>query len=271
VNAPKFERLYSPLVSAELAAELGGSGTPVQWERLTAPESAELLEGVDAVLIPLGATEQHGPHLGLCVDGEIAHHVCLGVSALTGVPVVPPLVYGVSGSHGALPGTLTLRPETMIAMLEDITGSLYALGVRQFVFVNAHTWNAGPMEVVADKLRVEYDDVRVRCLFYVTCYPGPEVDGRVTYGRGLMHANYFETSLMLHIDPEVVHMQRAESLEDRDTFWDYRTDQVSRSGVWGRDVEEATAENGEREMERCIRTTARAVAAAVAEPWPVPR
>ncbi|MDI9913997.1 creatininase family protein [Rhodococcus sp. IEGM 1379] len=264
-------RLYNPLVEPELVTQYGGSGKPVQWERLTAPECAHVVERTDAVLIPLGATEQHGPHLGLCVDGEIAHHVCLGVSALTGVPVVPPLVYGVSGSHGNLPGTLTLRPETMISVLEDIVDSLYSLGVRQFVFVNAHTWNAGPMEVAADKLRVKYSDARVRCIFYVTMYPGPEVDGKVTYGRGLMHANYFETSLMLHIDPEVVHMDRAESLEDRDTFWDYRTDQVSKSGVWGREVELATAENGEREMARCIRTTAKAVFDAVAEPWPQPR
>lgn len=265
------ERLYAPVVDAGLAAELGGNGVPVPWERLTAPECAALVERVAAAIIPVGATEQHGPHLGLCVDGEIAQHVALGVSALTGVPVVPPLVYGVSGSHGALPGTLTLRPETMIAMLEDIVDSLYRLGVRQFVLLNAHTWNAGPMEVAADKLRVRYEDARVRCLFYVTMYPGSEVDGRVTYGRGLMHANYFETSLMLHIDPDVVHMDRAVSLQDRDTFWDYRTDQVSRSGVWGRDVEQATAEHGAAEAARCIETTARAVAAAVAEPWPQPR
>jgi creatinine amidohydrolase len=266
--------MRDPVVPAELAAELGGSGAPVRWERLTAPESARLVNGVNgvnAVVIPVGATEQHGPHLPLCVDTEIAYHVGLGVSALTGVPVLPPLGYGVSASHGTLPGTVTVRPETMIMMIEDITDALHAHGVRQFVFLNAHSWNAGPLEVSADKLRVRHDDARVRYLMYVTMYPGAQVDGRVTYGRGLMHANYFETSLMLHIDPDAVHMDRAESLEDRDTFWDYRTDQVSRSGVWGRDVERATAANGAAEMARCIETTARAVAAAVAEPWPKAR
>lgn len=264
-------RLLEPQVDAELAAELGGSGKPVQWERLTSPEVAELVATMDAAIIGVGATEQHGPHLGMCVDAEIVQHVTLGVSALTGIPVVPTLVYGVSGSHGAFPGTLTLRPETLVAVLEDIIDSLYASGVRQFILVNAHTWNAGPMAVAEDKLRMKYPDVRVRYIFYVTMYPGAEVDGRVTYGRGLMHANYFETSLMLHIDPDVVHMDRAVSLEDRDTFWDYRTDQVSASGVWGRDVEQATGENGASEVARCIRTTALAVAKAVAEPWPQPR
>ena len=56
----------------------------------------------------------------------------------------------------------------------------------------------------------------------------------------------------------------------RDSFWDYRTDQVSPSGVWGRDIEQATAANGQRETARLIATTARAVAAGVAEPWPAP-
>jgi creatinine amidohydrolase len=264
-------RLLEPVVDPALAARLGGSGVPVRWERLTSPETVEVVRACDAAIIPVGAIEQHGPHLGLSVDAEIAQHVALGVSALTGVPVAPVLHYGVSGSHGALPGSLSLRPETLVMMLEDVIDSLYAQGVRQFVLLNAHTWNAGPMEVAADKARVKYDDVRVRIIFYVTMYPGAQVDGHVTYGRGLMHANYFETSLMLAIDPQNVHMERAVSLEDRDTFWDYRTDQVSVSGVWGRDVEQATAANGEREVERCIRTTALAVAAAVAEQWPQPR
>jgi creatinine amidohydrolase len=260
-----------PEVSAALAKELGGTGTPVRWERLTAPETAELVENVNAAIIPVGATEQHGQHMALCVDTVVANHVALGVSALTGVPVVPPLCYGVSGSHGGLPGTIALRPETMILLVEDVVASLYACGIRQFILLNGHTWNGGALDVSAEKIRTRYDDARVRYLAYVTMYPGSEVDGRVTYGRALMHANFFETSLMLHIDPDAVHMERVVSLADVDSFWDYRTDQVSRSGVWGREIDQATAEHGAAETARCIETTARAVAAAIAEPWPQPR
>jgi creatinine amidohydrolase len=263
--------MREPEVSAELAKELGGSGTPVRWERLTAPETAELVESTNAVIIPVGATEQHGQHMALCVDTVVSNHVALGVSALTGVPVVPPLCYGVSGSHGGLPGTIALRPETMIALVEDVIDSLYRCGIRQFILLNGHTWNGGALDVSAEKLRTRYDDARVRYLAYVTMYPGSEVDGRVTYGRALMHANFFETSLMLHIDPDAVHLDRVVSLTDTDSFWDYRTDQVSRSGVWGREIDQATAGHGAAETARCIETTARAVAVAVAEPWPQPR
>jgi creatinine amidohydrolase len=263
--------LREPTVDPALVAELGGPGTPVRWEHLTSPEAGEQVARSDAVIIPFGATEQHGPHMAMSVDTDIVSHVALGVSAATGVAVAPPVAYGVSGSHGGFPGTVGVTPETFIALVEDLVASLYATGLRQFVLLNGHAWNAGSLDVSAEKLRVRYDDARVRSLAYATAYPGPEIDGRVDKGRSLMHANYFETSVMLHIHPEAVHMERAVSQQDRDSFWDYRADQVSPSGVWGRDIDQATAENGASEVERLIATTARYVASGVAEPWPSPR
>ena len=246
------------------------TGSPIFWERQTSPEAGEVVKQVDAVIIPVGAVEQHGPHLPLAVDTLICQAVAESVSALAGVPVLPPVTYGVSGSHGDFPGTVALRPETMIAVMEDLIESLYASGVRQFVLLNGHIWNNGSLDVTAEKLRVRHKDTRVRALGYVTMYPGPEVNGRVLYGRGLMHANFFETSVMLHLHPELVHMDRATSHVDVDSFWDYRMDQVSDTGVWGREVQQANAEHGRAEFERCVETTAKAVAAAVAEPWPDP-
>jgi creatinine amidohydrolase len=78
------------------------------------------------------------------------------------------------------------------------------------------------------------------------------VDGHVTYGRGLMHANFFETSVMLHLRPTWSGWTGT-SHTDVDSFWDYRMDQVSETGVWGRDVAEANAEHGKAEFERCVR------------------
>ena len=251
-----------------LAAELGGTGKPVRWEELTWPEARDAAAAFKPAIIPVGAIEQHGPHLPLAVDTQICEAAALAVSALTGVPVVPSLCYGVSASHGDFGGTIGLRPETMIAMVEDVIDSLYARGIRQFILLNGHIWNSGALDVSAEKLRIRHPDARVRSLAYVTMYPGPEIDGRVRYGRALMHANYFETSVMLHLHPELVRMERATSHIDVDSFWDYRMDQVSETGVWGRDVTEANAAHGKAEFERCVITTARAIAAAVREPWP---
>jgi creatinine amidohydrolase len=254
----------------ELARELGGTGTPVRWEEMTWYEARAAASALDAVIIPVGATEQHGPHLPLAVDTLLGNAVALAVSAVTGVPVIPPLCYGVSGSHGDFGGTISLRPETLIHVVEDVIDSLYERGIRQFILLNGHIWNNGALDVSAEKLRVRHRDARVRALGYVTMYPGPEVNGRVRFGRGLMHANFFETSVMLHLYPELVRMERATSHLDVDSFWDYRMDQVSETGVWGRDVAEANAAHGRAEFERCVITTARAVASAVREPWPDP-
>ncbi|KSW28584.1 creatininase family protein [Cellulomonas sp. B6] len=251
-----------------LAAELGGTGAPVLWEELDWPSVLDVVGALRAAVVPVGAIEQHGPHLPLNVDTEIDTAVAHAVSAITGIPVLPPVAVGVSGSHGDFPGTLTYRPETLVAVMEDLTDSLYRSGVRQFVFLSGHIWNSGALDVAIEKLRTRYDDVRARSIGYVTMYPGPEVDGHVRYGRALMHANYFETSVMLHLRPELVRMDRAVSHRDVDSFWDYRMDQVSDSGVWGNDVTEADAEHGRAEFDRCVERTARALAAAVREPEP---
>ncbi|GAA1607735.1 creatininase family protein [Actinoplanes couchii] len=244
------------------------SEQPNRWEEMTWQDAGEITERTDAVIIPVGAIEQHGPHLPLNVDTVICQAVAEEVSRVTGVPTIPPLSYGVSGSHGDFAGTIALRPETLIAVVEDVIDSLHASGVRQFILLNGHIWNNGSLDVSAEKLRVRHKDSRIRALGYVTMYPGPEVNGRVQFGRGLMHANFFETSVMLHLRPELVRMEKATSHLDVDSFWDYRMDQVSETGVWGRDVAEANADHGRSEFERCVRTTAEAVAAAVREPWP---
>lgn len=259
--------LLSPDLTA-LAAQLGGTGKPIRWEELTWPEAGDTAEGIRTALIPVGAVEQHGPHLPLGVDTYICEAVALCVSALTAIPVTPPVWYGVSASHGDFAGTISLRPETMIAMMEDVLESLYVRGIRQFVLLNGHIWNSSVLDVSAEKLRVRHSDARVRALGYVTMYPGSEVDGHVRFGRALMHANYFETSVMLHLHPGLVRMDKATSHRDVDSFWDYRMDQVSETGVWGRDVAQANAAHGRAEFERCVNTTAKAVAAAMREPWP---
>ena len=260
--------LRVPEVDPALARELGGSGRPVLWEELTSPEVGALVGRVDTAIVPFGAVEQHGPHMPLCVDWNMAYHVGMGVSALTGVPVLHPVTYGVSASHGAFPGTVTLRAETFIAVAVDVVDSLYNSGVRQVVLLNGHAWNGAVLQVVADTVRTTYDDVRVRALDYVDEYPPTEIDGRYTHGRLLAHANYFETSCMLWVNPDLVHMDRAVEKRDWPSFWDYRLDQVSASGVWGRDIPDANEDHGRAEITRCIETMARAVAAGAAEPQP---
>src|SRR4029079_19726806 len=90
--------LREPTVDPALAAELGGTGAPIRWEGLTSPDAGEQVARNNAVIIPLGSTERHAPRLAMSVDSDIVYPVALGVSAVTGVAVAPPVVYGVSAS-----------------------------------------------------------------------------------------------------------------------------------------------------------------------------
>jgi creatinine amidohydrolase len=82
-------------------------GKPVLWEELSWKDVEKLTKTMNMAIMPTAACEQHGPHLPLSVDAIDCYEVAKRVSAATGVPVVPPLIYGCSQSHGDFPGTLS--------------------------------------------------------------------------------------------------------------------------------------------------------------------
>jgi creatinine amidohydrolase len=108
----------------------------ILWDDLSWKDIQKLTQGMKMVIIPIGACEQHGPHLPLSVDTIDCYEVAKRVSAKTRVPVIPPLTYGCSQSHGNFPGTLSLRPETMIRMICDIVEWLYRSGIRKILLLN---------------------------------------------------------------------------------------------------------------------------------------
>ncbi len=177
------------------------SSAPILWEELTWPEVPAVLSACGgAVLFPIGATEQHGPHLGTGVDTEIARAVCLGVSAITGVPVLPPLAYGCSLGHSQRwPGTLSLGPRTLIAVLSDLGDWLHASGVRRLFFISSHVTNYAPVRCALEELRARHDDLMVALV------PTPDISPRVRAAFDAdaadWHANAAECSLMLHLRP----------------------------------------------------------------------
>ena len=104
----------------------------VLWEEFTWPDLAERLEEMKMVLWWFGTTEQHGPHLPLSVDTIDVMEVASRVSQKTGVFLIPPMTYGCSQMHGrAFPGTLSLRPQTLIKCIEDICEWALQLGHPQ--------------------------------------------------------------------------------------------------------------------------------------------
>jgi creatinine amidohydrolase len=186
------------------------------WEELTWEEVPEVLGGCgNSAIWPFGATEQHGPHLGLGVDTFIARHVCEAVGERTGVPVVPELAVGCSMGHSRKwPGTLSLRPATLIAIVREVGEWLYAAGVRRLFLVNSHVTNFAPLRCGLEELRFEFDDLQVALIG--TAEISPRVRERFFSEGPDWHANAAETSLLLHLHPAAVRRERIPEADDPD-------------------------------------------------------
>lgn len=178
-------------------------------QRLTWPELAEYLKTRSTVLVPIGAVEQHGAHLPLGTDTLLATRVAEDASARTGTIVYPPLWYGWSDHHMAYSGTVTLRPTTLAALVQDVARSLVKHGFRKLVFVNGHRRaNIPPLQVALAEVQAESDaTLAVADLGYLAFNAMQQL--RRSEPGGMGHADEMETAQMLHLYPELVHLERA--------------------------------------------------------------
>jgi creatinine amidohydrolase len=226
----------------------GEPPAPLLLERLAWPEIAELSErNGGLLLLPLGATEQHGPHLPIAMDTLLAEALCHAASARTGVPVMSALRYTVSQGHTPKwPGTFSLRHETFIAVLRELAAWAVASGWKRLLLVNAHFGNDAPARVAVDQLRLSYlGRLQVGLLHVFQLDDG--VLNEYTRDAADLHANAAETSLMLHLCPELVHLERLVQSDDPDrtygTVFSYPVAQTSLNGVTGH-PSQASAEQG---------------------------
>jgi len=189
--------------------------------------------GAVAVL-PVGATEQHGAHLPTGTDTLLAAHVAETAAEQTGDIVLPPLAYGCSLGHtDHWPGTLSLHPTTMTAVVVEIGRWVRGSGFSKLVIVNGHATNGPPCQSAILQLRHELPDLRARfvSIFDLT----PAIAERYTEDAPDFHANEAETSMLLHLAEAQVRPERAVDEADRtvDRVLSYPMPAVTRSGVVG--------------------------------------
>lgn len=214
---------------------------PVLLEQLAWPDAERTLG--DVLLLPLGATEQHGPHLPLNTDTLIATAACHAASAETGAPVLPPLQYTVSLGHTEKwPGTFALMHETLMQTVREIARWAVASGWRRLLLINSHFGNDAPLRCVVDRLRFDFVGkllVATRNTWALT----PEIAARFTHDAADWHANEAETSLLLHVAPQLVRMDRAADDPDRTggCLFPYMVAHTSLNGVTGRPSEASAA------------------------------
>jgi creatinine amidohydrolase len=126
----------------------------MRWEELSVPEIETLDRDRTVLLLPLGSVEQHGRHLPVGTDTMLASAVSAAASKRLPerIAVLPPSWYGFSPHHMHFPGTVTLRANTLLSVVEDIVGSLVAHGFKRVVLVNGHGGNIGLVDVLSSTL-----------------------------------------------------------------------------------------------------------------------
>ncbi|WNG82992.1 mycofactocin biosynthesis peptidyl-dipeptidase MftE [Mycobacterium sp. ITM-2016-00316] len=169
--------------------ELGG----VTSSGLLSTARHQQSDGYPALIVPLGSTEQHGPHLPLDTDTRIASAVARAVAARLGSGwlLAPALSYGASGEHEGFAGTVSIGTEALRLLLVEF-GRSACIWATRLVFVNGHGGNVEALAGAVGLLRTEGRDVS-----WSPCMvPGADA-----------HAGHTETSVLLHISPEAVHTE----------------------------------------------------------------
>ena len=236
---------------------------------MTTLEVEEFLKRHHTVIVPVGATEQHGPHGPLLTDVLIPQEVARRAAPTLRAVVAPPVNYALSYPHVGFKGLVYLRIPTFMAMIEDLAASFAAVGFKRIVFLNGHYDNTYALAYAcANAAERLPEDARAYPINY---WDGmaPEVREKYSSLQKGMHANAAETSAILAINPGLVDMDKANAefpnfpeftvnsapvhtafffSNPRSVYW------ATRSGTWG-DARSANPQTGEDYLTAGVEST----------------
>jgi len=233
--------------------------------RMSWPEiKEEMDEELDTVLIPVGSTEQHGPNGSFGVDSGRAEGFVhkLAERLYPKAVAVPVISYGVAPHHMNFPGTITLKPETLMQVLQEVVDSLYQHGFRKFFFANGHGGNRPVMTLLMGRLKDKYPDITASWASFTSVASDVLKDNITSETHG--HACEGEISQAMYLAPWTVKedrqpgkikissdeldksMARKRSINQAQTF-----DEITDNGALG-DATKADWELGEQIVETAL-------------------
>lgn len=204
------------------------------WAGKTYAEVVKLAERDDSILVvPVGSLEQHGYHLPVVTDTVLADAAAQAGAERTSddipILVAPPVVVGYSPHHLPFGGTMTLEVDTFISSLREMAQSAVGNGFDSLLFVNGHTGNESLMSSAVSAIGVKHPDVRPYGLTYFRLV-APFIDEiRESDVGGMGHGGEFETSLLLHLRPDLVREDQV-TKNYRDEPHDQATQDMFRGG-----------------------------------------
>ncbi|MEG6509957.1 creatininase family protein [Methyloligella sp. 2.7D] len=229
---------------------------------------AMIAEGRDLAVLPVGATEQHGPHLACGCDTISSETLAQMAGERANVLVLPGFAYGCSLGHtDQWPGTFSLHPGTMIQAMVELGRWAMANGLKKLLFLSGHGTNDAPLRSAILQLRYEFPEGRFATMGLWDI--SPRVAELYFRDGADIHANRGETSILLHLRPEMVRMEHAFDVPDvtPGTHFSYAMPATTPTGVVGSPAD-SSAEDGEMMVETIVTDLANWLEAALAEDWP---
>jgi creatinine amidohydrolase len=242
----------------------------------TWPEVETYLKRSTAIIVPIGSTEQHGPTGLIGTDAICGEAVGRKLGETTKTLVAPTIAVGMAQHHLAFPGSMTLRPSTLIAVVKDNVESLARHGFSHFYFVNGHGGNVAPFSAAFSEIYAEASLMRasnrpnIRCRLRNWYDSGrvKEISRELYAGAEGSHATPSEVSLTWAVYPEAVRKMKLEpEIAPRGSFTDaadYRRNFPD--GRIGSNPNLASIEAGQRLWDAAVADLAKDLAEFVAEP-----
>ncbi len=183
--------------------------TSSNWIELTSSDVANRADDIVAIQ-PIGAVEQHGPHLPLGTDSIVAESVASeAIARFSGSALLLPTIsVALSREHLWAPGTISLSPQTLLSLLDDVGRSLQSARVNRLVFLNGHGGNSAILRVICRELRIQYGFMTFLAHPQLPLDQGGTAQDDTEMGLAV-HAGRAETSVMLYLRPELVVLDRA--------------------------------------------------------------
>ncbi len=249
----------------------------LEWHDLKAAELRDRAARDAIVIVPVGSTEQHGPHLPVQVDallaGEVARRTALRVAEREPVVVAPTVWAGLAEHHMAYGGTITLDLPTFHAVLRCVCDSILRHGFRRILLLNGHGGNIAAMTVIVGELRRELKAAIATATYWTLPKAAEAFAGILDEQQNVRHACEAETSMLLHLKPELVDAEAMRQVKAPTTSplhqggvyrWQSFT-AITESGVIGVPAA-ASAEKGEKLLDAAAAVLAEALTSG--EIWP---
>lgn len=244
---------------------MSGNAQELVLADLSWPEVAEIIDDVEAVLIPVGSNEQHGPNLALKMDIIGATNFCRRASAMRfpRLLVAPSLPYGISYHHMNFPGTITLSSDTFVQVLYEVVESLMEHGFERFMLINGHGGNIPALGTAVVKINEELSPAFIGAATYFS-FADKDVNERFGITGITGHACEMETSAAMYLAPEIVKTDALAAGLMTDLTYEfrrtlqaygvtvpYRFDEYTENGALG-DARKASIEYGTAMMESAL-------------------